>query len=260
MFFLFVENEFRGRIQHQTVETKKIDSTVKPVFKSDEEQLETEYDERVADLETDHENNRNTESQDAEDLQEPRRSNRTRKPPERDSFITGDWWKFEESLNADTYENTEEPTTIQEALNSSAKVKWKEALDSEYTSLFKNRAWNLVELPKGRKPVGCRWVFMIKHNANGAVERYKARLVAKGYSQEEGIDYEETFSPVARYTSIRSLLAIANQLDLELHQMDVQTAFLIGELEEEIYMFKPEGYKEKGKENFVCKLKKVFMD
>ena len=110
------------------METKKIDSTVKPVFKSDEEQLETEYDERVADLETDHENNRNTESQDAEDLQEPRRSNRTRKPPERDSFITGDWWKFEESLNADTYENTEEPTTIQEALNSSAKVKWKEPL------------------------------------------------------------------------------------------------------------------------------------
>ena len=168
---VFVENEFRGRIQHQTVETKKIDSTVKPVFKSDEEQLETEYDERVADLETDDENNRNAESQDAEDLQEPRRSNRTRKPPERDGFITGDWWEFEESLNTDTYENTEEPTTIQEALNSSAKVKWKEALDSEYTSLIKNRAWNLVELPKGRKPVGCRWVFKIKHNANGAVER-----------------------------------------------------------------------------------------
>ena len=189
-------------------------------------------------------------------MQEPRRSNRTRKPPERDGFITGDWWEFEESLNADTYENTEEPTTIQEALNSSAKVKWKEALDSEYTSLIKNRAWNLVELPKGRKPVGCRWVFKIKHNANGAVERYKARLVAKGYSQEEGIDYEETFSPVARYTSIRSGLAIANQLDLELHQMDVQTAFLNGELEEEIYMLQPEGYKEKGKENFVCKLNK----
>ena len=110
-------------------------------------------------------------------------------------------------------------------MNSSAKVKWKEALDSEYTSLIKNRVWNLVELPKGRKPVGFRLVFKIKHNANGAVERYKARLVAKGYSQEEGIDYEETFSPVARYTSIPSVLAIANQLDLELHQMDVQTFF-----------------------------------
>ena len=140
------------------------------------------------------------ESQDAEDLQVPRRSNRTRKPQERDGFITGDWRDFEESLNADIYENTEEPTTIQEALNSSAKVKWKEALDSEYTSLIKNKAWNLVELPKGRKPAGCHWVFKIKHDANRAVERYKARLVAKGYSQEEGIDYEETFSPVARYT------------------------------------------------------------
>ena len=84
----------------------------------------------------------------------------------------------------------------------------------------------------------------------------KACLVAKGYSQEEGIDYEETYSPVARYTSIRSVLAIANQLDLELHQMDVQTAFLNGELEEEIYMSQPEGYKEKGKENYVCKLNK----
>ena len=152
----------------------------------------------------------------------PRRSNRTRQPPERDGFITGDWWEFEEiqtdntnsgNLNADTYENTEEPTTIQEALNSSAKVKRKEALDSEYTSLIRNRAWNLVQLPKGRKPVGCRWVFKIKHDANGAVERYKARLVAEGFSQEESIDYEETFSPVARYTSIRSVLAIANQLD-----------------------------------------------
>ena len=124
-------------------------------------------------------------------------------------------------------------------MNSSAKVKWKEALDSEYTSLIKNRVWNLVELPKGRKPVGFRLVFKIKHDANRAVERF----VAKGYSQEEGIYYEETFSPVARYTLIPSVLAIANQLDLELHQMDVQTAFLNGELEEEIYMLQPEGYK-----------------
>ena len=143
-------------------------------------------------------------------------------------------------------------------MNSSAKEKWIQALDSEYTSLIKNRAWNLVKLPEGRKPVGCRWVFKVKHNAGGSIERLgcKARLVAKGCYQEEGIDYEETYSPVARYTSIRSVLAIANQLDLELHQVDVQTAFLNGELEEEIYMSQPEGYKEKGKENYVCKVNK----
>ena len=141
-------------------------------------------------------------------------------------------------------------------MNSSAKEKWKEALDSEYTSLIKNRAWNLLKLPEGRKPVGCRWVFKVKHNADGSLERYKARLVAKGYSQEEGIDYEETYSPVARYTSIRSVLAIASQLDLELHQIDAQTAFLNVELEEEIYMSLPEGYKEKGRANYVCKLNK----
>ena len=159
-----------------------------------------------------------------------------RKAPERDGVITGDWWEFEESLNADAYENPEEPAAIQNALNSSAKEKWKEALDSEYTSLIKNRAWNLVKLNEGRKSVGCRWVFKVKHNTDGSIERYKARLVAEGYSQEEGNDYEETYSPVARYTLIRSVLAIANQLDLELHQMDVQTAFINGELEEEIYM------------------------
>ena len=108
--------------------------------------------------------------------------------------------------------------------------------------MIKNKALNLIELPDGRKPVGCRWVFKVKHNADGSIERYKARLVAKGYSQEEGIDYEETYYPVARYTSIRSVLAIANQLELVLLQMNAQPAFRNGELEEEIYMSQPEGY------------------
>ena len=100
--------------------------------------------------------------------------------------------------------------------------------------------------------VGCRWVFKIKHIADGSIERYKACLVAKGYSQEDGTDHEETYSPVARYTSIRSVLAFANQLDLELHQVDVQTAFLNRALEEKIYMLQSEGYKVKGKENHCC--------
>ena len=235
---VFVENEFGDRTQMKKADAEKVDATdvSEPVITSDEkEDHETDDGENINDSESDpdldEENNQNIE-----DLQQPHRSNRMRKAPERDGVITGDWWEFEESLNADAYENSEEPTTIQQALNSSAKEKWKEALDSEYTSLIKNRAWNLVKLPEGRKPVGCRWVFKVKHNADGSIERYKARLVAKGYSQEEGIDYEETYSPVARYTSIRSVLAIANQLDLELHQMDVQTAFLNEELEEEIYV------------------------
>ena len=250
---VFVENESGDRTQMKRADAKKVDATdvSQPVITSDEEE-EHEIDDgeninnSESNPDSDEENNQNIE-----DLEQPRRSNRVRKAPERNGVITGDWWEFEESLNADAYENPEEPSTIQQALNSSAKEKWKEALDSEYKSLIKNRAWNLVKLPEGRKPVGCRWVFEAKRNADGSIERYKARLVAKGYSQEEGIDYEETYSPVARYTSIRSVLAIANQLDLELHQMDVQTAFLNGRPEEEIGMSPPEGYKEKGKENYV---------
>ena len=114
----------------------------------------------------------------------------------------------------------------------------------------------LEKLPQGRIAIDSRWVFKVKYNADGLIERYKASLVAKGYSQEAGIDYQETFSPVARYTSIRTVLAIANQLDLEVHQMDASTAFLNGESKEEIFMNQPEGFIKKGKENLVCRLKK----
>ena len=143
-----------------------------------------------------------------------------------------------------------------DALNSSDKEQWKRALDSEYSAHIKNNTWTLVDLPEGRKAIESRWVFKVKYNADGSVERHKARLVAKGFSQEAGLDYEETFSPVAKYKSIRSLLAIANQLNLEVHQMDVSTAFLNGELEEEIYMTQPEGYIKEGEEELVCKLNK----
>ena len=150
----------------------------------------------------------------------------------------------------------EEPQSIKEALDSKLSKKWKEAADSEYQSLMENGTWELVELPSGRKPIGCRWVFKTKRGSDGKVERYKARLVGKGYTQKFGEDYDETFSPVVRYSSVRALLAFAVQNGMIIHQMDVVTAFLNGMLEEEIYMEQPPGYTKGGEKNLVCKLKR----
>ena len=162
-------------------------------------------------------------------------------------------------MNEIVYANsayTTEPTTYEEAVESPESEKWKTAMQSEYVSLMKNDTWKLVKLPENRNTIGCKWVFKIKRNADGSIDRYKARLVAQGYSQKEGIDFEETFSPVARFTSIRTILAIANELNLEVHQMDVQTAFLHGKVSDEIYMEQPRGYEKSGNENLVCKLEK----
>ena len=121
---------------------------------------------------------------------------------------------------------------------------------------MEHKTWDLVKAPEGRNIIDSKWVFKVKTNADGTIERHKARLVARGFTQTAGVDFEETFSPVVKYTSIRTLCAIVNQLDLELHQMDVSTAFLNGDLQEEIYMKQPEGYVKEGQENLVCKLKK----
>jgi len=133
-----------------------------------------------------------------------------------------------------------EPQTYAEAIASDESQQWKEAIDKELDALNKNRTWELVDvkqLPLGRKSIGCRWVFKRKLNPDGTIERYKARLVAKGY----GVDYDETFAPMAKFNSIRVLLSIGAILDLEVQQMDVKSAFLNGRLDEEIYMDAPEG-------------------
>ncbi|GJU81697.1 putative zinc finger, CCHC-type containing protein, partial [Tanacetum coccineum] len=116
--------------------------------------------------------------------------------------------------------------------------------------------WELAELPKGAKLVECKWVFKTKLNPNGNIERYKARLVAKGYTQKEGVDYKETFSPVSKKDSLRIVMALVAHFDLELHQIGVKTAFLNGDLHEDVYMAQPQGFKSKGQEHLVCKLKK----
>ena len=149
-----------------------------------------------------------------------------------------------------------EQSTLKEALMSPNSKEWQEAVDLEYNSLLENETWDLVDLPKDRKAIGSRWVFKVKHHSDGRVERHKCRLVAKGYSQMYGADYDETFSPVVRFSSIRTLLSFAVQNNLHVHQMGVVTAFLNGHLEEEIYMEQPEGYIKPGQEHLVCKLKK----
>lgn len=124
-----------------------------------------------------------------------------------------------------------------------------------YDSLIENHTWDLCPLPEGQNAIGNKWVFKVKYNADGSIEKYKARLVVKGYSQKEGIDYNKTFAPVAKFNSIRTIIALAAHYNLELHQMDVVTAFLNGMLTEEIYMDQPEGFQQ-GK-GLVCKLNRT---
>ena len=149
-----------------------------------------------------------------------------------------------------------EPVSIDKAFSGEHSADWMKAAKSEYDSLMENNTWDLVPPPEGKNIVGNRWVFKVKRDAEGSVQRYKARLVAKGYSQSEGIDYQEVYSPVARYNSIRSLLAVANVCNWETHQMDVKTAFLQGNLEDEIYMEQPEGFVDEERPDYVCKLNK----
>lgn len=129
--------------------------------------------------------------------------------------------------------------------------------EEEMEALLKNDTWTLVSLPEGKKAVGCKWVFSIKHKADGTVERYKARLVAKGYTQTYAVDYQETFSPVAKLSTVRILLSLAANLDRPLHQFDVKTAFLHGDLEEEVYMDLPPGYTASTETKVVCKLRQA---
>ena len=149
------------------------------------------------------------------------------------------------------------PATIESALSGENAEDWKEAAESEYQSLIKAGTFELVPHPgKGTNIVGNRWVFSVKRNHKGEVDRFKARLVAQGYSQQEGVDYNEVFSPVVRNTSIRLMLNLVSVNDWELHQLDVKTAFLNGDIDHVIYMKQPEGFVDSEKPDWVCRIKK----
>ena len=173
---------------------------------------------------------------------------RARRPPNR--------FDDECYLANDITADINEPINIDEAFSGEHSKEWKQATDSEFKSLIENDTWELVPMPEGKNIVGNKWVFKVKRDENGDVQRYKARLVAQGYSQTEGVDYNEVYSPVVRNTTIRSLLALSNAKNWEVHQMDVRTAFLQGNLEEEVYMRQPDGYVNEEYPDYVCKLKK----
>jgi hypothetical protein len=147
-----------------------------------------------------------------------------------------------------------EPICFEQAVGN---PKWDNAMDEEMATLDANATWELVALLKDKKVIGCEWVYKVKHNADGSMSRYKARLVAKGYAQTYGIDYEATYSPVAKMTIVRAIIAMATTKGWSLHQMDVKNVFFHGDLHEEVYMEQPPSYVDQTHPNLVCRLKKA---
>ena len=146
-----------------------------------------------------------------------------------------------------------EPKTFKQAMNCFDANKWKKAMEEEIKSINQNKTWDLMMLPKNKRAIGCKWVYKLKRDENGQVCSYKARLVAQGFSQKYGEDYDEVFAPVARSATFRILMSVAGVNKYHVKQFDIKTAFLNGDIEEEIYMRQPPGF-EKG--NSVCKLRK----
>lgn len=196
----------------------------------------------------------------------PKRTIRTRAF---EDTITGEWWKTLRDLPQTVSQNSlggngnelamlnvseeSEPSSYSDVKASPKWEFWEKAIEEEMASLKDNDVWDVVPRPKGRKVVNGKWVFKIKRDAHGEVERYKARYVAKGFSQIQGLDYDETFAPVVRFDSLRILLAIAASKKWKTRQLDIKTAFLYGVLNEDIYMELPEGYRQG---DHVAKLKR----
>eukprot|EP01018_Ginkgo_biloba_P023889 Gb_35456 [translate_table: standard] len=148
----------------------------------------------------------------------------------------------------------DEPSTFEEGRK---EQKWNATMNAEIQAVQKNKTWDFVKLPEGKKAIGCRWVYKTKYRADGSIDKHKARLVAKGYKQQEGIDYREMFAPVAKMNTVQIILTLVAQLNWQLYQMDVKSAFLNGDLSEEVYTEQPPGYVQKGKKDHVCHLKKA---
>lgn len=148
----------------------------------------------------------------------------------------------------------DEPSSYKTAVKEKA---WRQAMQNELDSIEKNETWKLTQLPPGQKVIGLKWIYKLKRDAEGKIVKHMARLVAKGYVQEKVIDFEELFAPVTRLETVRLLLALAAKNSCEVHHLDVKTAFLNGEISEEVYVSQPEGFEKQGKEHLVYKLFKA---
>ncbi|KAG8472968.1 hypothetical protein CXB51_034877 [Gossypium anomalum] len=218
---VFLEREFVSRKGNgrkiELEEIRESQDTTEPEI--EQQQIPQEIEEQVTAVET----------------QPPRRSLRECHAPKRYGFLItthGDILLIDQ----------DEPRTYQEVVASPDSKKWLEAMRSEMDSMYENQVWTLVDPPEGVKPIGCKWVFKKKTDMDGNVQTYKGRLVIKGFRQIHGVDYDETFSLVAMFKSIRILLAMVAFHDYEIWQMDVKIAFLNGKLEEDVYMTQPEGF------------------
>jgi len=179
-----------------------------------------------------------------EGIDAPRRSSRQTRLPAR----------YRDYALMSNIMNVEEPIDYEQAKQHEP---WINAMNDEYASLMKNQTWELVELPENKVPIGSKWLYKTKFKADGTIDKFKARLVAKGYAQQEGIDYEDTFAPVAKLNTIRLLIALATKHHWNIHQLDVKSAFLNGDLKEEVYLVQPEGFVKQGQEHLVCRLRKA---
>jgi hypothetical protein len=187
------------------------------------------------------------QTDEAPQAQAHRRPQRIRK-----SAIPDDY----EVYNSEEVQMEDDPTSFEEAIRSEYCSKWVDAIKDEIKSMSTNEVWDLEEISKGDKTVGCKWVYKTKYDSQGNIDKFKARLVTKGYTQREGIDYNETFSPVSCKDSFRIIMALVAHYDLELHQMDVNTAFLNRDLDKTVYMARPKGFVMEGIEKLGCHLKK----
>jgi hypothetical protein len=206
-----------------------------------------QVEEEQAEEETDEKDRVESNTETEEKANECRRSNRERRPPKQ----LEDYDISMIALGA-CVENV--PVTYQELEGRPDEEDWQRAMNEEMTALRENETWTLEELPKGKKAIDCKWVFKIKRDETGNLDKYKARLVVKGCSQRPGIDYGETYAPVARLTTVKTLLSVINHKGLVAEQLDVKNAFLHGHIGEEIYMKPPPGLN--AASNLVCKLKK----